>query len=177
MDNNSYKKQVIVITGPSGAGKSTLSRRLAVELGCTADIDIENINYMIVNGFKEIETNNKNGLSFNKWNLAGDTIGLIASNFLDKNYRVIIHGHVTEELLSCIEKQVDITHKIMLLPNISSVILRDKTRANHLSMGEGMVRKHYEYFLTNNWDDFNSVDSTNEDVSTTLARIKVILDR
>ncbi len=177
MHDNSNKEQVIVITGPSGAGKSTLARKLAVELDCAAVIDIENVNYMIANGFKEIKADNESGLSFNKWNLAGDTIGLLASNFLDNNYQVIIHGHVTEELISSIENRVDITQKIMLLPNIASVVLRDKTRGNHLSMGEDMVRKHYEYFLTSGWNEFIRVDSTNEDVSTTLEKIKAILGR
>lgn len=177
MYNSSNKKRVILITGPSGAGKSTISRQLATALGCAADIDIENVNYMIVNGFKEIEIDNENELAFNKWSLAGDTIGLLANNFLSNNYQVVIHGHVTKELLSSFEKHVAITHKVILLPSIDETVSRDKARGEYLTMGEDMVRKHYEYFLTNNLEGFLKVDSTNENVNTTLEKIKTILDR
>lgn len=168
--DNINQKRVIVITGPSGVGKSTISRKLASDLGDYVDIDIETINYMIVDGFQELP--NAKGLSFSKWDLAGDTIGLMANNFLSNDYQVVIHGHVNPELLAGIEKRVLITHRILLQSNVETVIARDKNRGKPLTMGEDMVREHYEYFVGKLWDDFIKIDRTDEDVVTTLRRIE-----
>ncbi|PLS81790.1 hypothetical protein CYG49_01455 [Candidatus Saccharibacteria bacterium] len=167
---------VLVFTGPAGAGKSTTARNLAKELGKCVDIDIEHINYMIVEGFQhKMTSNGEDVLSFNKWDIAGDTIGALADHFLNAGYRVIIHGHVTNELLCSIENRTPITYRILLLPGIETVISRDKNRGEHLSMGESMVRQHYSYFTNDKWDSFIKIDTTNDKVGSTISKIRKII--
>lgn len=171
------KEFTLIITGPSGSGKSTLSRRLADELGGCAVIDIEHVNLMVVDGFHPgLASNGQEILDFDKWDLSGDTVGLLAKNFLESGYNTIIHGHVNDTLLRHIEKQIQITSKVLLLPQLSEVIQRDKNRGTEFTMGSDMVTGHYNYFLNDIFSSFIKIDTTNESVGVSTARIRELLD-
>ena len=165
---------VLIITGPAGAGKSTVSRRLATELGHCVDIDIETINYMIVDGFdSKTLPNGEEVLDFTKWGLSGDVIGLLAKHLADSSYWVIIHGHVNDTLLEHIEKYININYKVLLLPSQQSAVERDRKRGS--GMGKEMVSKHYEHFKKTILDGFTKIDSSNDNVADTVNRVKDIV--
>ena len=166
---------VIVITGPAGSGKSSTARLLASELKTCYVIDIETINYMLVDGFKTRIEDGGEVADFTKWELAADAIGVLTKHFTDNAYHVIIHGHVTKPFISRLERNTVITHKLLLLPEIDVVITRDHDRGSHLTMGEAMVRQHYQYFIDNNFDGFVTIDSTNRSLSQTVFDIRDLL--
>ena len=100
---------VLAITGPTGSGKSTVGDAVAKQLHHCVNIDADYIKHMIVDGF--YEDKNNAGWSFSQWELVGDSIGLLASNFLKEGYSVIINGYIDEPAWSAIEKHVELNHK------------------------------------------------------------------
>lgn len=170
------KNVVTAITGPMGSGKSTLSRQLAKQRKQCADIDIETINYMIVNGFSfNPDAEYDQQITFNEWAMSGDAIGLLTKHFLDSNYDVIIHGRINDELLRAIESRVPITRKVLLLPAMDEVIARDLNRGNHMSIGESAVRKDFEYYSQQSWDGFVRIDTSEEDAEQSMQKLQKIL--
>lgn len=168
MENNKF---VLLITGPSGAGKSTVARQFAQDENGVV-IDIEHINFMFVGAFHEITASDGcTALEFDNWKSAGETIGLLAKKFTESGTAVVIHGHINNQLMAYIEGITTVTHKVMLLPEVASVILRDKERGNHQTMGDTMVRDHYKYFTENQFKDFVTIDSTHDTVKQTVAKI------
>jgi cytidylate kinase len=168
MQNNKF---VLLITGPSGAGKSTVARQFAEHTNSIV-IDIEHINFMFVGGFQKIISSDDTSIfKFNNWELAGQTIGLLAKHFTQSGRNIVIHGHVNDIIIKQIESVTPITHKILLLPEIESVILRDKGRGAHLTMGEAMVRDHHNYFSEAQFESFITIDSTRDEVVETVAKL------
>lgn len=119
---------VLAITGPTGSGKSTVAEKIAKKLDNCVNIDADHIKHMLVSGFYKDDTN-PGGWSFNQWGLVGDSIGLLAANFQIEGYKVIINGYIDEPAWTNIQKQVTITHKVLLLPDVSTVTQRDAGRS------------------------------------------------
>lgn len=115
---------------------------------------------MIVDGFYE-DKNNAGGWSFSQCGLVGNSIGLLASNFLKEGYGVIINGYIDEPAWSAIEKHVALEHKILLLPELEKVAERDAGRSDDIKMGSTSVAQHHEHFSNDNYfDDFIKLDTT-----------------
>ncbi len=165
------KPFVQLITGPMGAGKSTVSRSMAKQIGNCVDIDIEHINYMLPNGFDE-KPRTDGSIGFNEWAMSGEIIGFLAKHFLDNDYSISIHGYVNVTLLQNIEKHVIVTSKIILMPSLETVILRDRERGEDLTMGEAWVREVYEDFEKNRLPGFIRLDTSNESIDETIARLR-----
>ena len=167
MPNNA----ILLLIGPSGAGKSTVSRKLAKQNNSVV-IDIEHINFMFVNGFhSHADPNRSKTLTFTSWQQSGEAIGLLAKHLKNTGQNVIIHGHVTDELIRSIEVITNIDFKILLLPTIETTLLRDKVRGDDMTMGDEMVRNHHKYFTDNQFSGFYTLDSTNDSVDQTIETI------
>lgn len=165
---------VLAITGPTGSGKSTIGEKVAKSLDRCVNIDADHIKHMIVSGFYKDDTN-PGGWGFNQWGLVGDSIGLLAANFLKEGYNVIINGYIDEPAWSNIEKQVSITHKVLLLPQINTVISRDSGRHEDVAMGEASVKEQHVTFSTDNfYDDFEKLDTTNHTIEES---VRIILGK
>jgi cytidylate kinase len=172
-----YMKNIVaVITGPIGSGKSTLSRQLAKKRELCADIDIEVVNHMIVSGFSfNPNAEYDQQITFNEWSTSSNAIGVLAKYFLDSGYDVIIHGRTNEQLLRGVENHIRITHKLLLLPAMDEVIARDSARGSSMSIGESAVRKDYEYYLQETWQNFVRIDTSNESVVQSVSKLQKIL--
>lgn len=170
----SRSQSITLITGPSGAGKSSVARKLALETKQCAEIDIESINYMIVDGFRPTVKNGQEVFDFTNWELAANTISVLVEHFAKHNYDVVIHGHVTDEFIQCLESSIQLTCRVLLLPALEIVLERDRQRGKQLTMGDAMVKDHYHYFITNHFATFIKVDSTNMSLDQTTAMIKAM---
>jgi hypothetical protein len=167
---------VLAITGPTGSGKSTVAEKLAKQVDRCVNIDADHIKHMIVSGFYKDETN-PGGWSFNQWGLVGDSIGLLAANFLKEGYKVIINGYIDEPAWTNIQKQVTITHKVLLLPHLDTVTQRDAGRNEDVRMGKDAVNEHHAHFSSDDFfSDFMILDTTNHSANETAKKVMEILD-
>jgi len=165
------KQFVLALTGPAGAGKSTIGEKLAKSLERCVTIDADHIKHMIVSGFYEDSTN-AGGWSFNQWGLVGDSIGLLAANFLKEGYSVVINGYIDEPGWTNIQKHIAIDKKILLLPEIETIISRDAGRNKDIAMGEASVRQHHGTFSKEAfYQDFKRVDTTYHTIEETVEHI------
>lgn len=163
---------ILAITGPAGAGKSTTAKKVARIVERCVNIDVDHMKAFIVNGF--IYNDTPDGIA--QWQLLGDNIGIVAKNFADNGYNVVINGYLDESAWKNIEKYVTFTHKILLLPHISANLNRDIERAGDLVMGEETVSRHQEYFASNQfYGDYQKLDTTNHTVDETVQSILDIL--
>ena len=169
---------VLAITGPSGSGKSTVADRLAKQLKRCVNVDADHIKHMIVSGFSyELKPDGTKKWNFNQWELVGDSLGLLARNFLDNSYNVIINGYLDEQAWLELQKHVILTHKVVLLPHIDMAVKRDSERSGDLAMGKSMVEEHHDYFSNNRfYRDFVKIDSTNHNTEETVHMIIDMLE-
>lgn len=148
---------VLAITGPAGSGKSTVATRLAKQIEKCVNIDADYVKHMVANPF--IYDDSSEGIS--QWELLGDNIGLIAKNFNRSCYNVIINGYINEPAWRKILEHIELTHKVLLLPELEEVIKRDSLRQESDVMGEDAIRVHHDYFSKSHFfDDFTNIDST-----------------
>ena len=167
---------VLAITGPTGSGKTTVSEKLASSLEACVNIDADHVKHMILSGFYEDDLN-PGGVSFNKWELVGESIGLMASNFLRKGFDVIINGYIDEPAWAEIQKHVTLTSKVLLLPELDVVIARDHARSLEVRMGEQSVKRHHKYFSNDSaFDDFIKLDTTYQTEDQTVAEVLKLLN-
>jgi len=165
---------VLALTGPTGAGKSTVGEKVAKRLERCVNIDADHIKHMIVSGFYVDEANPEDpeGWGFSEWELVGDNIGLLALNFLDHNYSVVINGYIDEPAWVAIEKHVTLDYKILLLPHVDTATRRDASRIADIQMGAITVAKHHQHFSTDKFfRDFTTLDTTNHNVDETISEV------
>ena len=156
------KNFVLVITGPAGSGKSTVANKLTRQFERCVNIEADHVKHFIVSGFKKKnKPSGEDDWEYTEWELAGDSIGLLAHNFQEKGYNVVINGYIGEAGWKAIEEHVTITHKVLLLPQVETVKARDRQRPGDEPMGEEAVQQHYDYFSSSQfYDDFVRIDST-----------------
>ena len=166
-------KFVTVITGPAGSGKSTVANKLAKQLTKCVNIEVDHIKHFVVSGFKyDLAPDGTKQWRFEEWQLVGDSIGLLARNFHEIGYNVIINGYMDEDGWEATVKHIELTHKFLLLPDTKTVVDRDADRPGDLPMGKETVLKHHNDFSNNKfYDDFTKIDSTNH---TTEATVEII---
>lgn len=115
-------------------------------------------------------------MGFCEWELVGDSIGLLARNFLDRNFDVIINGYIDEPAWTALQRHVNLDYKVLLLPNIDTVIARDSGRVADVRMGAETVNEHYSHFSTDEFfDNFIKIDNTYQDVEQTISEIIKII--
>jgi predicted kinase len=168
---------VLVITGPTGSGKSTVAEKVAKRFDDCVNIDADHIKHMIVSGFYKDE-NNPGGWGFNQWGLVGDSIGLLARNFLDAGYHVIVNGYMDKPAWTNLQKHITFTHKILLLPHLDTVTQRDAGRNENVRMGDKAVNEHHVHFSANNFfKDFLKIDTTNHSADETVSEVMEIVSK
>src|SRR4051812_44877857 len=104
---------VLAIIGPSGSGKSAVASNLAKQTEKCVNIEVDHIKHFVVSGFSyELTPEGTKKWNFDQWELVGDSIGLLADNFLKAGYNVIINGYMDEPGWRKLEGHVTPTHKI-----------------------------------------------------------------
>ncbi|MBI2009335.1 (d)CMP kinase [Candidatus Saccharibacteria bacterium] len=159
---------IIAITGPGGAGKSTVAKILAKKIKKCVNIEVDSLKHFIVNGFVYDES--PTGLE--QWDLLGNNIGVVASNFRKAGYNIIINGYLGDPEWYKVQEYVKLTHKFLLLPQKGEINKRDAGRDDDAKLGEKMVSRHHKYFSGDKFfDDFIKIDSTNHTVEETTEKV------
>jgi 2-phosphoglycerate kinase len=171
------KHFIAAITGPAGSGKTTVAVRVAKQLDKCVTIEADYVKHFIVSGFSvDTEADGTEKWNFNEWELVGESIGILAYNFQEKGFDVIINGYIDVLGWEALEKQVSLTHKILLLPHVEETKNRDKQRTSHDTMGDKAVQEHHDYFSSNAfYNDFIKIDSTKQTIDETVAAITKLL--
>ncbi len=138
---------LLAITGPAGSGKSTTASKLAEHIEHCVNIDADVVKHMIVNGF--IYDLSPAGIT--QWELLGTNIGMLARNFHDAGYNVVINGYINEPAWVNIQKHATLTHKVLLLPHIDTVTARDTGRHEDVRLGAETIQVHHDYFSTSSF--------------------------
>ncbi len=163
---------VLAITGPTGSGKTTVAMELVKQIDSCVNIDADTLKHMIVTGF--IYGDSAEGIP--QWGLLGTNIGMLAKNFQDAGFNVIINGYINEPAWENIQKYVTLTHKVLLLPHPEIIAQRDTGRPEDIQMGAEAVEEHHEYFSNAVfYKDFTKVDSTTHSIEETVHTIKEML--
>lgn len=163
------KPFVIAITGPSGSGKSTVAAKLAKEIEQCVNIDADYVKHFIANGFIYDDTS----AGVKQWELLGENVGILARNFLQQGYSVIINGCINEPAWKRLRKHVELTYGILLLPDLLKVKERDAGRKPDDRMGEEAVERHHGYFSEADYfKEFVTIDSTEHTIEETVALIQ-----
>ncbi len=167
-------KFIAVITGPGGSGKSTVTQKVVDEIPSCVNIKVDDVKHFI--SFKDFDyEDNPKGIK--QWRLLGNNLGLLAKNFQKNGYRVIINGYLNEPAWEELEKQIRLTHKILILPEVETVIQRDSKRPKD-RLDEATIRRHYQYFSDGKYfGDFTKVDSTHMSVEQTAERVLEIIGK
>lgn len=166
----------LAVTGPTGSGKSTVGYTVAKRVPHCVNIDADHIKHMIVDGFYK-DDNNAGGRSFSQWKLVGESIGLLTANFLKEGYNVIINGYIDELAWSAIEKHNEVTHKILLLPELHVVAQRDTGRKEDVQIGSDAVAEHHLHFSSDSFfNDFIKLDTTHHSVNETVESVLKIIN-
>lgn len=98
---------------PTGSGKSTTAQLLAEQVDTCVNIDVDLVKHFIVSGFRYEEAD-----GVDQWRLLGKNLGMLAVNFHQENYNVIINGYLREQAWAEIEKHVNFTHTFLLMPTL-----------------------------------------------------------
>ena len=160
---------ILAITGPTGAGKSTVAHKLAHEIEKCANIDADHVKHFLVSGF--IYGESPEGIR--QWELLGENIGLLAKNFHRDGYNLIINGYINEPAWRELDKHIELTCKVVLLPTVEELIKRDSGRDNVGKQGEESVRRHHDYFSTHDrFSDFVTIDSSEQSIDETVVLIR-----
>lgn len=164
---------IIAITGPAGSGKTTISKLLAKKLPKCVNIEVDHVKHFVMCGFRiEKRPDGSENWIFEQWPLVGESIGLLAKNFQDNGYDVIINGFMEVAGWRKVEKHVDLTHKFLLLPHIDTAVERDATRTGYDIMGRTAIQEHLEEFEDNEfYKSFEQIDSTEHEVTETVEQI------
>lgn len=171
---------VLALTGPTGAGKSTVGEKIAKSLDHCVNIDADHVKHMIVSGFYVDEANPEDaeGWGFREWELVGDSIGLLARNFLDHDYSVIINGYIDDPAWIAIEKHVSLDYKVLLLPHVNTVKRRDAGRIADIQMGAEIVAIHHNHFSKDDFfNNFKKLDTTSHSIDQTVKEVLSIFDK
>lgn len=158
---------IAAITGPTGAGKSTISQELSKRLPKCVNIDVDQVKHFIVSGYRYEEGDN----GLDQWRLLGKNIGMLAANFHNEDYNVIINGYLPQSSWQEIENYIQLTNKILLMPSIDIVSRRDEGRDEMARMGSEAVNDHYAFFSTDNYANFERIDSSNQTTEETIDEV------
>jgi len=160
---------ILAITGPTGSGKTTTASELAKQIDKCVNIDADTVKHMIVTGF--IYSDSDAGIP--QWELLGTNIGMLAKNFQEAGFNVIINGYINEPAWNNVQKHVTLTHKVLLLPHPETITQRDAGRDEEIQMGAEAVREHHHYFSNASfYNDFTKLDSTNHKIDETVRILK-----
>ncbi len=168
----SDKRFILAITGPAGSGKSTVAGKLAKQHNKCVNIDADLVKHFIVNGFLYDTT----PAGITQWELLGDNIGILANNFFNSGYSVIINGYINEPAWQKINEHIALSHKVLLLPNPDTATARDAGRAEEARMGDVAIKEHHAYFSNSSFfNDFTKLDTTEHTVDETVNKIVSII--
>lgn len=159
---------ILLITGPAGAGKSSVSEVVAREIKNCTDVPIDTLKDLIVSDF--IYSELPEGLK--QWELVGENAAAIANNFVAKGYNTIINGYLHNVALKKLLDRTEITHKILLIPDVNVAFSRNSNRNNKDKLDKQSITRHYRNYQDNKlYHDFRKIDSTKMSLEQTVNEV------
>lgn len=150
----------LIITGPTGVGKTAVSAIIQNGTERCANIDVDTVKHFLL-GKSFIYDDSPKGIE--QWKLLGRNLGMLASNYSDTGYDVIVHGVLTVEGWESFDSQAKPTKRILLVADVEETVKRDDSREEKSKQGEQRVREHYQYVSSNSYfDGFTKIDSSGQ---------------
>lgn len=170
---------VIAITGPTGSGKTTVSKLLSKRIDNCVNIDVDHVKHMIECGFQKIEHSSVHlEWKYKEWKLVGESIGLLAANFQEHGFNVIINGFIGNDGWDSLNNIIDITHKYLLLPDLEAVKVRNGCRSEDVIMGEKIIRDHFKHFAQDDhFRDFVVLNTSSQTAEETAQEVEKLVSR
>ncbi len=164
---------VCLITGPAGAGKSTVSRSLAEKFEKSAVVNVDSLRNSIIGGrvkpwphSEEVDR---------QMALAAKNACLLANNFLDSGFSVIIDDVIGKKLLNQYKDFFPNIKIFLLLPSVDTLLSRFDNRGDDAELRKRTEDLHEKFTSRKDELDWQVVDSSNQTVEDTADQIFIEL--
>ena len=157
--------KLFVITGPAGVGKSTVTNALADRLSKCAVLEGDEIYHQVKSGCV------KPWLEGNHTDLMWKNIAMLASNYLQEGFDVVLNYIIYNDDLEYIKNNVkgfDI-HFVVLMADRDTVSKRDVERGEEFAVNR--VDKHITKFLSQGYADNHFLYNDNKSVEEQVEEI------
>jgi adenylate kinase family enzyme len=155
--------KIIFITGPSGSGKTTIGKIITDSLSPCANIEVDDIKHTNMQAFAPDKQTPDGNIPYTAWDIVGQNIGLLAKNYTNNGYSVVIQGYLDPTGWQALENIINIDYKILLKPDYQANVDRDSKRPEQDVIGSQIIRTHHNHFDTEQiYKDFTIIDNSDQ---------------
>jgi chloramphenicol 3-O-phosphotransferase len=158
---------VLLLTGPSGAGKNTVAAALAPRLQRCAVVDVDLVRWMVLQPHRAPWEGDEGRTQHL---LAVRNASVLAGNFLDAGYDVVLLDALTQEAAALYRSELSARGLwvVLLLPSFEEVLRRNRARGPRLKDEEIVMLYEQHARLTSYDEQIDNTLLSAEDVAALL---------
>jgi guanylate kinase len=156
---------VCLITGPAGAGKSTVSHALAERFEKSAVVTVDSLRNSIIGG--KVKPWPHSEEVDRQMALAAKNACLLANNFWDSGFSVIIDDVIGRKLLNQYKDSFPNIKTFLLLPSVDALLNRFDNRGDNTDLRKRTEELYQKFTSRKDELDWVVIDSSNQTVEET----------